>query len=75
MSIEYKKIANTAFSQMARRYHIMIERTVNKGVGCNVTGCRHNYAGTNCTLTTIHVGNTCDCDAEKCTCCDSYESK
>ncbi len=53
----------------------MIERTINKGVGCNVTGCRHNYDGKSCTLTTIHVGNTCDCTAEKCTCCDSYESK
>lgn len=53
----------------------MIERTVNKGVGCTVTGCRHNYNGKSCTLSTIHVGNTCDCDADKCTCCDSYESK
>ena len=53
----------------------MIERTVNKGVGCNGTGCRYNYDGKNCTLSTIHVGNTCDCDAEQCTCCDSYEKK
>lgn len=75
MSIEYPNFAHTPFSQIGKEDFFMIERTVNKGVGCNVTGCRHNYAGTNCTLTTIHVGNTCDCTAEKCTCCDSYESK
>ena len=36
---------------------------------------RYNYDGKNCTLSTIHVGNTCDCNAEQCTCCDSYEKK
>jgi hypothetical protein len=26
-------------------------------------------------LRKIHVGNTCNCDAESCTCCDSFERK
>jgi hypothetical protein len=26
-------------------------------------------------LRKIHVGNTCDCNAEHCTCCDSFERK
>lgn len=46
---------------------------VNTAVGCNVTGCKYNRAGDYCTLAKIHVGNACD--GQKCTCCDSYESK
>ncbi len=48
---------------------------VNKSVGCNVTECKFNCSGDYCTLHKIHVGNTCDCNAEKCTCCDSFERK
>ena len=48
---------------------------VNKSIGCGVTECKYNREGKHCTLAKIHVGNTCDCDAETCTCCDSYERK
>lgn len=43
---------------------------MNTGVSCGVTDCKFNRDGMHCELTTIHVGNTCDC--EHCTCCDSF---
>lgn len=49
--------------------------TINTSIGCNVTDCKHNSAGAYCCLSKIHVGNTCDCNADSCTCCDSYERK
>ena len=48
---------------------------VNTAIGCGVTECKYNRAGDYCTLRKIHVGNTCNCDAESCTCCDSFERK
>ena len=48
---------------------------VNTCISCGVTECKYNRSGDYCTLSKIHVGNTCDCDAEKCTCCDSFERK
>lgn len=46
---------------------------VNTAIGCGVTNCKYNCRGDYCTLSKIHVGNTC---AEgSCTCCDSYEKK
>ena len=48
---------------------------VNMAIGCGVTECKYNRAGDYCTLRKIHVGNTCSCDAESCTCCDSFERK
>ena len=29
--------------------------------------------GVSCGVSTIHVGNTCDC--EHCTCCDSFQKR
>ena len=46
---------------------------INSGVSCCVTDCRYNCDGMHCTLSTIRVGNTCDC--EHCTCCDSYSKR
>ena len=48
---------------------------VNTSIGCGVTECKYNRSGDYCTLRKIHVGNTCSCDAESCTCCDSFEKK
>ncbi len=48
---------------------------VNTAIGCGVTECKYNRMGDYCTLRKIHVGNTCNCDAESCTCCDSFERK
>ena len=46
---------------------------VNTAIGCGVTNCKYNCNRNYCTLSKIHVGNTC---AEgSCTCCDSYERK
>ena len=50
-------------------------REVNTSIGCGVTDCKYNRSGDYCTLRKIHVGNTCNCDAESCTCCDSFERK
>ena len=52
-----------------------MEREVNVSIGCGVTGCKYNRAGDYRTLKKIHVGNTANCDADCCTCCDSYEKK
>jgi len=54
---------------------MMNENEVNTSIGCGVTECKYNRAGDFCTLRKIHVGNTCSCDAESCTCCDSFERK
>ena len=48
------------------------EKNVNTCIGCGVTECKYNHTGSYCTLPEIHVGNTCSCDAESCTCCDSF---
>ncbi|MDD6995220.1 MAG: DUF1540 domain-containing protein [Candidatus Borkfalkiaceae bacterium] len=48
------------------------ENNVNTCIGCGVTECKYNHTGSYCTLPEIHVGNTCSCDAESCTCCDSF---
>lgn len=48
-------------------------KDINSGVSCCVTDCRYNCDGMHCTLSTIRVGNTCDC--EHCTCCDSYSKR
>ena len=45
---------------------------VNQSIGCEVSECMFNCEGKNCTLDKIVVGNTCDCDAESCTCCENY---
>ena len=48
---------------------------INNAIGCGVTECKYNRSGDYCTLRKIHVGNTCDCNAEHCTCCDSFERR
>lgn len=48
---------------------------INQAIGCEVSDCMYNCDGKNCTLDRIMVGNTCDCDAEKCTCCENYRCK
>ncbi len=45
---------------------------INSGVTCGVTECKYNHDGMACGLNKIHVGNDCTCNAEKCTCCDSF---
>lgn len=47
---------------------------VNTAIGCGVKECKYN-ASEYCSLTKIHVGNTCSCDTESCTCCDSFERR
>ena len=54
---------------------MMEEKSVNKSISCNVTECKYNRSGDYCTLSQIHVGNTCSCDSESCTCCDSFQKK
>ncbi len=48
---------------------------VNHAIGCEVFDCMYNCNGKNCTLEHIVVGNTCDCEAEKCTCCENFKRK
>ena len=48
---------------------------INQSIGCEVSDCMFNCDGKNCTLDKIVVGNTCDCDAEKCTCYENYKSR
>ncbi len=43
---------------------------INYDIACNVSSCRHNYKGCNCTLDKITVG--CACHEDDCTCCKSY---
>ncbi len=52
-----------------------MEHNINCGVSCGVTECRYNRDGMNCELDKIHVGNTCDCNAQRCTCCDSFQHR
>lgn len=47
---------------------------VNTAIGCSVKDCKHNCREY-CSLAKIHVANTCSCDAEACTCCDSFERR
>ena len=47
-----------------------MEHMLNCGVTCGVTECKYNRDGMACELSKIHVGNACD--AESCTCCDSF---
>ena len=46
---------------------------VNTCIGCNVSDCKFNVEGKNCSLSHIHVG--CGCSQEQQTCCDSFEQK
>lgn len=48
---------------------------INQSIGCEVSECMFNCDGKNCTLDKIVVGNTCDCDAESCTCCENYRRR
>ncbi len=52
-----------------------MEKTYNCGVSCGVSECKFNRDGMSCALDKIHVGNTCDCTDEHCTCCDSYQKR
>ena len=47
----------------------------NHSIGCEVTECMFNCEGRNCSLDKITVGNTCDCEADKCTCCENLKRK
>jgi hypothetical protein len=73
MSIIFEVFTHTAFKQ--KEVFVMEHQEVNTSIGCGVTECKYNRAGDYCTLRKIHVGNTCSCDAESCTCCDSFERK
>lgn len=48
---------------------------INHAIGCEVSDCMFNCEGKNCTLDRIMVGNTCDCSADKCTCCENFQKK
>lgn len=50
-----------------------MNNNVNIDIACDVSNCRHNYQSCNCTLPKIKVGNTCN--AEVCTCCQSFSEK
>ncbi|MDE6273862.1 MAG: DUF1540 domain-containing protein [Clostridiales bacterium] len=52
-----------------------MDNTMNGGVSCGVTECKHNPDGMHCKLNKIHVGNTCSCDSGSCTCCDSFQRR
>ncbi len=52
-----------------------MEHKINCGVSCGVTDCKFNCDGAHCELDKIHVGNTCDCKSDHCTCCDSYQKR
>lgn len=76
MSIIFGKFAHTLFTK--KEVFAMMNKQnqeVNTSIGCGVTDCKYNRSGDYCTLRKIHVGNTCNCDAESCTCCDSFERK
>lgn len=63
---------NTAHNRL--REVIAMDK-INHAIGCEVSDCKFNCEGKNCTLDRIMVGNTCECDAEKCTCCENYRRK
>ena len=48
---------------------------INHAIVCEVSGCMYNCEGKNCTLDRIVVGNTCNCDADSCTCCENYRKR
>jgi hypothetical protein len=77
MSIVFCKFANTVLTFKGGFLIMMNEKglEVNTAIGCGVTECKYNRSGDYCTLRKIHVGNTCSCDSESCTCCDSFEKK
>ena len=52
-----------------------MNKEVHTSIGCGVTDCKYTRAGDYCTLRKIHVGNTCNKEANCCTCCDSFEQK
>ncbi|MCD7728742.1 MAG: DUF1540 domain-containing protein [Clostridia bacterium] len=43
---------------------------VNHGVACEVSNCKYNFGGHDCTLAKIRVGF--GCVGEDCTCCESF---
>ncbi|MDE7076712.1 MAG: DUF1540 domain-containing protein [Clostridia bacterium] len=47
--------------------------SINFGIACDVSNCKYNHNGCNCTLDKIHVG--CACEGEHCTCCESFSDK
>ena len=77
MSIIFQHFTHTVATEKGGFFIMMNENVqeVNTSIGCGVTECKYNRAGDYCTLRKIHVGNTCSCDAESCTCCDSFERK
>ena len=44
----------------------------NNCIKCDVTRCKHNNNGCNCSLSSIKV--TC-CSGENCTCCGDYDEE
>ncbi len=46
---------------------------INLGISCDVSKCKYNHNGCNCTLDKIHVG--CCHSGESDTCCESYTDK
>lgn len=46
---------------------------INFGIACDVSNCKYNHNGCNCTLDKIHVG--CTCEGDHCTCCESFSDK
>lgn len=46
---------------------------INYDIACDVSSCKHNHNGSNCTLERIQVG--CTCGMEHCTCCESYSER
>lgn len=46
---------------------------INHDIACEVSSCKFNHAGCNCTLGHIKVG--CSCGRSDCTCCESYSEK
>ena len=58
-----------------RTWEEFIMENINFGIACDVSTCKHNHNGCNCTLDKIQVGNTCNCDDEYCTCCKSYSDR
>ena len=80
MSIVLRKFVHTdcAYLSYARRILSMMNENnnnVNTSIGCGVTECKFNCKGDYCTLSKIHVCNTCSCEEAKCTCCDSFQRK
>ena len=74
MSIIWDRFTHTDYTKR-RFFDMMNEKSgVNTCIGCNVTECKYNNKQY-CSLDKIHVGNTCSCDAESCTCCESFQRK